>query len=68
MPAAYARTATQALANATYPFVELLADGGLSGACVRLPALVGGINVQGGRLTCPAVASAHGLPLSDPQV
>src|SRR4030081_12250 len=33
MPAAYARTATQALTNMTYSYIELLADLGLDGAC-----------------------------------
>ena len=61
MPAAYARTATQALTNATYRYIELLADHGLAEACHRQPALVGGINVLDGRLTCQAVAEAHGL-------
>jgi alanine dehydrogenase len=61
MPAAYARTATQALTNATYRYVELLADLGLAEACHRQPALAGGINVQEGRLTCKAVAEAHGF-------
>src|SRR5438132_13203475 len=32
MPAAYARTAAQALTNVTYRYVELLADLGLEGA------------------------------------
>jgi alanine dehydrogenase len=67
MPAAYSRTATQALANATYPFIELLADAGLHEACRRQPALRGGINLIDGRLTCHAVAEAHELPWSDPQ-
>jgi alanine dehydrogenase len=62
MPGAYARTATQALTNVTYPYVELLADHGLAEACRRQPALASGINVQDGRLTCPAVAKAHDLP------
>lgn len=62
MPAAYARTATQALTNVTYPYVELLADHGLAEACRRLPALAGGVNVHDGKLTCPAVAEAHQLP------
>ena len=62
MPAAYARTATQALTNATYHYVELLADHGLAEACRRQPALAGGINVMDGRLTCKAVAEAHSLP------
>src|SRR5207302_1245591 len=62
MPAAYARTATQALTNVTYRYVELLADFGLDGACEKQPALIAGINTRDGRLTCQAVAEAHGLP------
>jgi alanine dehydrogenase len=61
MPAAYARTATQALTNVTYRYVELLADLGLEGACQKQPALIGGINTRDGRLTCQAVADAHAL-------
>ncbi|HTL77816.1 MAG TPA: alanine dehydrogenase [Candidatus Babeliales bacterium] len=61
MPAAYARTATQALTNVTYLYVQLLADRGLEGACKKQPALVDGINTRDGRLTCNAVAEAHGL-------
>lgn len=68
MPAAFARTATQALANVTYRFIEQLADFGLKEACARQPALLGGINVQDGRLTCKAVAEAHNLPWAAPQV
>ena len=66
MPAAYARTATQALTNVTHRYIEQLADLGLAGACERQPALLGGINVQAGRVTCRAVADAHGLPFSPP--
>jgi alanine dehydrogenase len=62
MPAAYARTATQALTNVTYPYIELLADWGLKEACDRQPALRGGVNVRDGLITCAAVAEAHGLP------
>ena len=62
MPAAYARTATQALTNITARYVELLADLGLEGACKKQPALVGGVNTRGGKLTIRAVAEAHGLP------
>jgi alanine dehydrogenase len=61
MPAAYARTSTQALTNVTYRYVQLLADHGLEEACKRQPALVGGINTREGKLTCQAVAEAHGL-------
>jgi alanine dehydrogenase len=61
MPAAYARTSTQALTNVTYRYIQLLADRGLEEACKRQPALVGGINTRDGKLTCLAVADAHGL-------
>ena len=64
MPAAYARTATQALTNVTYRYIELLADLGLKEACERQPALIGGINLMDGKLTCKAVADAHGMPLA----
>jgi alanine dehydrogenase len=66
MPAAYARTATQALTNVTFRYVELLADLGLAGACKKQPALIGGINTRDGRLTCKAVAEAHGLKYEAP--
>jgi len=64
MPGAYARTATQALTNVTYRYIELLADLGLEEACQHLPALVSGINVMGGKVKHQAVAAAHGLPLN----
>jgi alanine dehydrogenase len=64
MPAAYARTATQALTNVTYRYVEWLADHGLAEACRLQPALLGGVNIQNGRLTCKAVAEAHGMTWS----
>jgi alanine dehydrogenase len=66
MPAAYARTATQALTNVTFRYIELLADLGLEGACKKQPALIGGINSRDGRLTCKAVAQAHGLKYEAP--
>jgi alanine dehydrogenase len=66
MPAAYARTATQALTNVTYPYVRLLADYGLEGACEKQPALRGGINTRDGKLTIQAVAEAHGLKYEPP--
>ena len=66
MPAAYARTATQALTNVTYRYVELLANIGLEGACRKQPTLIGGINTRDGRLTCDAVAEAHGLKWEAP--
>ena len=66
MPAAYARTATQALTNITYRYVELLADFGLDEACKKQPALIGGINTRDGKLTCHAVAEAHGFKYDAP--
>jgi alanine dehydrogenase len=61
MPGAYPRTASQALANATFPYIEALAAHGIEEACRRLPGFEKGINIQNGRITCPAVAAAHGL-------
>jgi len=67
MPGAYARTATQALTNVTYRYIEMLADSGLEEAAQRQPALLAGINVMNGRLTHKAVAEAHGMPWSAPE-
>jgi alanine dehydrogenase len=66
MPGAYARTATQALTNVTFGYIEMLADLGLADACHRQPALLGGINVMGGHLTHKAVAEAHKMPYTAP--
>lgn len=66
MPAAYARTATQALTNVTYGYVQLLADHGLEEACKKQPTLAGGINTRDGKLTCQAVAEAHGMKYEAP--
>lgn len=63
MPGAYARTATQALTNVTYRYLETLADFGVDEACVKNPALIGGINVRDGKITYKAVAEAHGMPM-----
>ena len=62
MPGAYARTATQALTNATFPYLETMADLGLDEALKRRPALLTGINVWNGHLTNKEVAAAHNLP------
>ncbi|MBT6450305.1 MAG: alanine dehydrogenase [Verrucomicrobiales bacterium] len=65
MPGAYARTATQALANVTFPYVDLIATRGLAEAAAAKPELLGGINVMNGQVTCPAVAVAHGMECSE---
>ncbi len=67
MPGAYARTATQALTNVTFPYVQLLSDHGLADALVQNPALAGAINVARGRVTHRAVADAHGFPVVEPR-
>ena len=66
MPGAYARTATQALTNVTYRYLEMLADHGLAEACQKQPALVSGLNVMDGKITHKAVAEAHGMACSPP--
>ena len=68
MPGAVPITATNALTNATLPYVEAIADHGLAEAAARDSALARGVNVLDGRVTYEAVAEAHGLeftPLED---
>jgi alanine dehydrogenase len=67
MPGAYARTATQALTNVTYRYIELLADHGLAEAMEKQPALLSGINILNGRITHSAVANAHGMKSVAPE-
>ncbi len=57
MPGAVPWTATQALVNATFPYVMELADHGIA-ALKRNPALAQGLNVAAGRLCYPAVLEA----------
>lgn len=66
MPGAVARTSTQALTNATMPFVMALADKGWKSALAEDPHFLSGLNVQGGRITYRAVAEAFGLESVDP--
>ena len=66
MPAAFARTATQALTNVTYRYIELLADHGVPGAFQRDPHLLSGLNLIDGKVTYRGVAEAHGMELHDP--
>jgi len=64
MPAAYARTATQALTNVTFPYLEAIAIRGLAEAITARPELLKGVNTRRGRLHLPAVGEAHGIPFS----
>ena len=61
MPGAYARTATQALTNVTYRYIEALADHSLEEAFQRAPGLQNGLSVHDGKIHCKVVAEAHGL-------
>ena len=60
MPGAVPITSTQALTNATLPYVLALADHGVADAAQRMPGLIPGINCAGGKVTYQAVAEATG--------
>lgn len=65
MPGAYARTATQALTNATLPYAEKIANLGFAGAARQIPELASAVNAHDGAVCYKAVADAHGLPCSE---
>jgi alanine dehydrogenase len=58
MPGAYARTATFALNNVTTRYGLKLANKGVERACQENPALMRGLNLYRGQLTCEPVAEA----------
>ena len=61
MPGIVPRTSTQALTNATLPYLLTLASLGVD-AGVRADAeLAKGVNLSQGKVTCRGVAEAHGL-------
>ncbi|MDD5242137.1 MAG: alanine dehydrogenase [Sulfuricella sp.] len=62
MPAACARTATQALTNATLPYVLALANKGWKEALRANPGLLNGLNLHLGHVTHPGLASDLGYP------
>jgi alanine dehydrogenase len=65
MPGAVPITSTYALTNATLPYVIELAERGVEDALESVPGLRGGLNVQAGEITHPAVAQALGMALSE---
>ena len=65
MPGAVPRTSTFALTNQTLPYLMRLAAKGLD-ALRDDPALALGLNTFQGRLTCPAVGEAFGIPACTP--
>ncbi|MDR6866468.1 alanine dehydrogenase [Microbacterium resistens] len=64
MPGAVPNTSTSALTNATLPYVRAIAGRGWQDALRADTALTGGLNVAGGVVVNPGVATAHGLPLT----
>lgn len=62
MPGAVARTSTQALNNATLPYIIQLANLGVFKALERDKGFMEGLNVANGHVTCQAVATAHNMP------
>jgi alanine dehydrogenase len=59
MPGAVARTSTFALTNATYPFIEALANSGMVKALSHNQHLRNGLSVHRGNLTSEPVAKAQ---------
>lgn len=64
MPGAVARTSTQALNNATLPFVLALADKGTRQALLDDPFLLQGLNIWCGQLTSAEVAASQQVEYS----
>ena len=62
MPGGVARTSTQALNNATLPYVLALAGKGWQRAVAEDAGLLAGLNVHAGNITHAAVAAALGRP------
>ncbi|GAU08543.1 alanine dehydrogenase [Desulfoplanes formicivorans] len=61
MPGAYARTSTFALNNATIRYGLQLANKGVEKACTESRALMRGLNIYKGTLTCEPVAEAFAM-------
>ena len=62
MPAAVPHTSTFALTNATFPYLQALANKGLERACAEHPGLAAGVNTYAGEVTYQAVAESQGRP------
>jgi alanine dehydrogenase len=54
------RTATHALNNATWPFVQQIVRNGLDAAIKAIPALARGVATRNGQIVNPALAEAMG--------
>ena len=64
MPGCVSRTSTFALTNATYPYVQILADLGFEKAIKTYSELWNGVNLYKGKLTIKPVAENFGMPLT----
>lgn len=64
MPGAVPRTSTFALTNVTIRYALAIATKGWKEAVREDPALARGVNIAQGHITHPAVAEAHGLPVT----
>jgi alanine dehydrogenase len=62
MPAAVPHTSTFALTNATFPYLQELANKGLEKACLAHPGLAAGVNTYRGQITYAAVAESQNRP------
>ena len=62
MPSAVARSATLALASATLPYIRMLANHGLAGACASEPGLAYGVQIYRGHISHPHIARDLNLP------
>ncbi|MBW1990122.1 MAG: alanine dehydrogenase, partial [Deltaproteobacteria bacterium] len=65
MPGALAKTSTQALTNATLPYVQEIADKGWEHAVAENPEIKKGVNIARGKITHQAVAEAFGMEWVD---
>jgi len=62
MTSVVARSASQMLNNAAWPFVSAVADHGLESALESHPALTRGVATHQGRVINPMLAAHLGLP------
>lgn len=67
MPAACARTSTQGLTNATFPYALKIASLGAKKAMLEDKGLMNGLNVYYGKVTNLSVAEDLGYPYHDPK-
>jgi len=65
MPGAVSRTSTQALTNATLPWVLRLANQGSDRLAAADDGFLAAVNTRNGRLLNRAVGEAHGIPVAD---